>query len=130
MARRTNEEDPDVARRIGGVIREARQAHFKSNTIEKLAERAAISPDFLRKVERGLHAPNLGAFLRIAAALDLAPSTLLLAAGLDNGNDADKVVGRIAGSLAGRHPRAREFAARVVELIGAEYPVKLPGKRP
>lgn len=133
MARKTNEEDPAVARRVGAAIRDARQAHPKYSTIERLAEKAGISPDFLRKVERGLHAPNLGAFLRIAGALDVTPSTLLRAAGLDGaaaGDEGDPVIAKIAGTLAGRHPKAREFALKVVELVGAEFPARLPGKRP
>lgn len=133
MARKANEEDPAVARRIGAAIREARRAHPKHSTIERLAERASMSPDFLRKVERGLHAPNLGAFLRIASGLDIAPSTLLRAAGLDgaaSGDEGDPIISKIAGTLAGRPPKAREFALKVVELVGAEFPTRLPGKRP
>ena len=129
MARTRNKSDDDVARRIGAAIRETRQAHPKRPTIEGLAEGAELSPDFVRKVERGLHAPNLGGFLRICGALGVTPSTVLRAAGLDGG-DPDPIVARIAGTLSGRHPRAREFALRVVELIGAEFPTKLPGKRP
>lgn len=62
--------DTEVARlaELGALIRSARQGRF---TIEKLAERAGVSPGLLSQIERGIGNPSFRSLHRIASALDL-----------------------------------------------------------
>ena len=61
---------------IGARIKAAREA--KEITQEQLAEKVGLSATHISVVERGIKAPKLETFIRIANALDVSADSLLL----------------------------------------------------
>jgi transcriptional regulator with XRE-family HTH domain len=71
-----------LAGEIGQRLRRIRQERGggrgkRRPTIEQLAGVAEVSPDFLNKVELGLHLPGADVLVRLARALDVHPGELL-----------------------------------------------------
>ena len=67
---------PDLHRRFGGAVRERREELRWSQ--EALAHRAALNRSYLGEVERGSVAPSLTTMEKIARALDVRLSDLLM----------------------------------------------------
>ena len=61
---------------IGSRIKNAREA--KGFTQEQLAEMIGLSPTHISVIERGVKAPKLETFIKIANALDVTSDSLLL----------------------------------------------------
>ena len=60
---------------IGRAMRQAR--HALGLTQEQLAEKLELSVEFCARIERGTSLPSLKTFVRLAAALQVDPNTLL-----------------------------------------------------
>lgn len=60
---------------VGGAIR--RHRHERGYTQAKLAEAAALSPNYVARLERGELTPSLAVAVRVAAALGIGPSALV-----------------------------------------------------
>lgn len=73
----------DPNRRFGCIIRQHRTARGLSQ--EVLAERAGLSVDAVRRIERGKMSPSLNTLVRLARGLDMGVATLV--AGLDGALD-------------------------------------------
>lgn len=78
----------DAARKqlesLGQFIRERRkQAEY---SLRDLADRANVSNPYLSQIERGLHTPSVRVLKAIAAALNVSAESLLVQAGLLEGN--------------------------------------------
>jgi transcriptional regulator with XRE-family HTH domain len=87
------DDGPDRARevgraqleRLGRVIRtQRRQAEL---SLRDLAARTNVSNPYLSQIERGLHAPSVRVLRSIARALNISAETLLVQAGLIDGED-------------------------------------------
>lgn len=65
---------------IGDRIKELRESAGLSSLV--LAEKAGLSPSYLREVESGRRDPDLKVLARIAAALGVTPAALLKPPGL------------------------------------------------
>lgn len=68
---------------LGDFIRERRKAAEYS--LRDLAERAKVSNPYLSQIERGLHTPSVRVLKAIASALNISAETLLVQAGLLEG---------------------------------------------
>ncbi len=79
----------DTARKqlesLGSFIRERRTAAQYS--LRDLAERANVSNPYLSQIERGLHTPSVRVLKAIATALNLSAESLLIQAGLLEGEE-------------------------------------------
>lgn len=72
---------------LGAFIRERRkQAEF---SLRDLADRANVSNPYLSQVERGMHAPSVRVLKAIATALNVSAESLLVQAGLLEGEQPD-----------------------------------------
>ena len=70
---------------LGALIRAQRtQAEL---TLRELAARANVSNPYLSQIERGLHAPSVRVLKAIAGALNLSAESLLIQAGVLEGDD-------------------------------------------
>jgi transcriptional regulator with XRE-family HTH domain len=85
-------------------------------TQETLAERAELSVDAVRRIERGGFAPSLTTLGKLAAGLDLSLATLF--AGLE---DSPRVeVQEVGDLLARRSPREVRMVARILRAMFAD----------
>ena len=75
MSKGPSGETDEVARSFGIVLRRRRDGLALSQ--ERLAESAEIDRTFVSMLERGVHQPSLGVFIRVAGALGVAPETLM-----------------------------------------------------
>lgn len=73
--KRSTSFEPDVARAIGQVIRQTREAREFSQ--DGFALHAGVDRSYYGKLERGQRQPTVGLLLRIARALDVPGATLL-----------------------------------------------------
>ena len=72
---------------LGALIRAQRtQAEL---TLRELADRANVSNPYLSQIERGLHAPSVRVLKAIAGALNLSAESLLVQAGVLDGDETD-----------------------------------------
>ena len=72
---------------LGALIRTQRtQAEL---TLRELADRANVSNPYLSQIERGLHAPSVRVLKAIAGALNLSAESLLIQAGVLDGDESD-----------------------------------------
>ena len=72
---------------LGALIRAQRtQAEL---TLRELAARANVSNPYLSQIERGLHEPSVRVLKAIAGALNLSAESLLIQAGVLEGDEAD-----------------------------------------
>jgi len=72
---------------LGALIRAQRtQAEL---TLRELADRANVSNPYLSQIERGLHAPSVRVLKAIAGALNLSAESLLIQAGVLDGDETD-----------------------------------------
>jgi transcriptional regulator with XRE-family HTH domain len=72
---------------LGELIRTQRtQAEL---TLRELAARANVSNPYLSQIERGLHEPSVRVLKAIAGALNLSAESLLIQAGVLDGNETD-----------------------------------------
>lgn len=69
---------PPLVRTIGTVLRDEREGRGWSQ--EELSGRASLDRTYLSGVERGERSPNLRTLIRVAEALDLPLSEVVLAA--------------------------------------------------
>lgn len=69
---------------LGNFIRERRKAAEYS--LRDLAEKANVSNPYLSQIERGLHTPSVRVLKAIATALNVSAESLLVQAGLLEGN--------------------------------------------
>ena len=67
--------DETLAQRFGCTIRQHRTA--RGLTLEQVAERAGVTPDYLGTLENGRRAPSLSSVIAVARGLGVAPSELL-----------------------------------------------------
>ena len=73
--------------RLGALIRAQRtQAEL---TLRELAARANVSNPYLSQIERGLHEPSVRVLKAIAGALNLSAESLLIQAGVLEGDEDD-----------------------------------------
>jgi transcriptional regulator with XRE-family HTH domain len=71
--------------RLGRVIRaQRRQAEL---SLRELAAKTNVSNPYLSQIERGLHEPSVRVLRSIARALNISAETLLVQAGLIDGDD-------------------------------------------
>ncbi len=75
---------------LGSFIRDRRKAAEYS--LRDLAEKANVSNPYLSQIERGLHTPSVRVLKAIATALNVSAESLLVQAGLLEGNP-DKTAG-------------------------------------
>lgn len=122
MPRQRSAFDKDVARRLGAALRAARQAKKPKLTIERLAEKAGLSTDFVARVEEAKHQPSISVFLRLCRALEVPPTTLLDAAGLGGDATVDPKMGKLVAVLAGRGPEATQLAIEIGDAIARAFP--------
>lgn len=72
---------------LGALIRTRRtQAEL---TLRELADRANVSNPYLSQIERGLHEPSVRVLKAIAGALNLSAESLLIQAGVLDGDESD-----------------------------------------
>ncbi|MDR1496925.1 MAG: helix-turn-helix transcriptional regulator [Puniceicoccales bacterium] len=69
-----------VAKRLGSAVREQRKA--LKLTQEQLAEKAALSTNYVGNIERGEYDMTVAVLNRVASALSTSPSVLLAQAGM------------------------------------------------
>ena len=67
--------DPSIAIAFGNAVREFRTLCGVSQ--EELALMAQVERSHMGKIERGEHLPNLALIIKLAAALKMAPGTLV-----------------------------------------------------
>ena len=72
---------------LGSFIRERRKAAEYS--LRDLADKANVSNPYLSQIERGLHTPSVRVLKAIATALNVSAESLLVQAGLLEGEGAD-----------------------------------------
>lgn len=101
----------NVRRRFGEHIRDLRKA--RTLTQEALAERASLSVDAVRRIERGAFSPSLETVRKLAVGLDL--SLLTLFQGLD-GERRDPVQ-ELCDFLSRRSAREVKLAWRVLRAM-------------
>lgn len=65
-----------VARSFGTVLRRRRDGLALSQ--ERLAEAAGLDRTYVSMLERGVHQPSLAVFVRVAKALDVSASELMV----------------------------------------------------
>lgn len=82
---------------LGSFIRERRKAAEYS--LRDLADKAKVSNPYLSQIERGLHTPSVRVLKAIAAALNVSAETLLVQAGLLEGNADDAAVVSVEDAL-------------------------------
>lgn len=82
---------------LGSFIRERRKAAEYS--LRDLADKAKVSNPYLSQIERGLHTPSVRVLKAIAAALNVSAETLLVQAGLLEGNADDTAVASVEDAL-------------------------------
>jgi transcriptional regulator with XRE-family HTH domain len=70
---------------LGAFIRNRRK--LANLSLRQLAERTRLSNPYLSQIERGLHQPSVRVIRLIADALNVSAETLLIQAGLLQGND-------------------------------------------
>lgn len=75
----------DQLQALGEFIRERRKAAEYS--LRDLADRAKVSNPYLSQIERGLHTPSVRVLKAIANALNVSAETLLVQAGLLEGDE-------------------------------------------
>ena len=80
---------------LGSFIRTQRK--LADLSLRELAEMTEVSNPYLSQLERGLHQPSVRVLKAIANALNLSAETLLVQAGLLEG-DGDEGATRVAGS--------------------------------
>lgn len=98
--------DPE-AKAVGQRIRDARKA--KKLTMEKLAEAAETSPQFLSKVEKGEQSMTTGKFAKLVKALGVSSDELLF--GLEGLEGEAEVATEY---MRGLNPIERELTARII----------------
>lgn len=69
---------PDLIKAVGQVLRAEREHLGLSQ--EALADKAGLDRTYLSGVERGVRSPNLRSIVKIASAMELKLSKLMLAA--------------------------------------------------
>ena len=87
----------DQLETLGSFIRERRKAAEYS--LRDLADKAKVSNPYLSQIERGLHTPSVRVLKAIAAALNVSAETLLVQAGLLEGNADDTAVVSVEDAL-------------------------------
>jgi transcriptional regulator with XRE-family HTH domain len=100
-----------VRRRFGDHIRDLRKA--RSLTQEVLAERASLSVDAVRRIERGAFSPSLETVRKLAVGLDLSLTTLFQ--GLEG--DRRDPVQELGDFLGRRSAREVKLAWRVLRAM-------------
>lgn len=100
-------------RRFGQLIRSLRRARGLSQ--DKLAELADLSPDTIRRLERGAFSPSLDTLFKLVAGLSLELSTLFTAFELPDQAVEYEVLALIEGFTA----EELELAQRVLSLLSS-----------
>ena len=100
-----------LGRRFGSHIRALREA--RDLTQEVLAEKADLSVDAVRRIERGAFSPSLNTVAKLAKGLDVSLASLF--EGFDRGRRDD--VAELADYLATRTAREARTAWRVVRAL-------------
>jgi transcriptional regulator with XRE-family HTH domain len=100
-------------RRFGQLIRSLRRARGLSQA--KLAELADLSPDTIRRLERGAFSPSLDTLFKLVAGLSLELSTLFTAFELPDQAVEYEVLALIEGFTA----EELELAQRVLSLLSS-----------
>lgn len=78
---------------LGAYIRSQRQ--LADLTLREMAELTHVSNPYLSQIERGMHQPSVRVLKAIAEALDLSAETLLVRAGLLQGDEIDREDGEV-----------------------------------
>lgn len=71
-----------IAIRFGRALRQEREQHQWSQ--ERLAGEAGLNRSYLGEVERGAAVPSLVTIIKLARALQISPTRLLDASGIEN----------------------------------------------
>ena len=105
---------PDLNKKLARRLRQLRKD--RGLTQDRLAERAEISTDAVRRLERGAFSPTLRLLDQLARGLDLPLSTLIA---FSDGKSSDRV-GRIGALLAGRKERELDLVLRLARAALAD----------
>lgn len=92
----------------GNIRKERKKLHISQ---ARLAERADISIDTVKSVEKGRRAMSLDTYLRIVQALETTPVALM------NNEQPEEYMERFFFLMAGRNKREIEFVLHMVEHL-------------
>jgi len=88
-------------------------------TIEKLAERVGLSPNYLGDMERGKKLPSMGTFIHLVNVLDISADELLK----DEINRASYMIdAEISGKLQGLTPKKRAAVLKILDSVLESLP--------
>ena len=86
----------------------------KGRTIEQLAERVGLSPNYLGDIERGKKLPSMATFIRLVNELDISADELLK----DQVKRADYLVdAEVSSKLNQMSPRQRTAVLKILDSI-------------
>lgn len=106
-----NDRGPDLLRNFGSTVRSLRRARRLTQDI--LAERSGLSPDTIRRLERGSFSPSLATLVKLSLGLELALSTLFEAFELGE-RDASR---ELKDLIAARSPTEIALATRLLRAL-------------
>ncbi len=104
----TDDEEQRFARAFGDHLRRLREDQGRSR--RALAERSGLSPDGIRRIERGALSPSLATLTKLCAGLGIAPSGVFARFELDERDELRELI-------ATRPERDQALADRLLRVL-------------